>query len=68
MTESTNDFDGQGAVDDYRRVMARRDEEKTSLGKAEFDVIARRMRAAWKEVHGDDDLHKMAFGEPAEKR
>lgn len=30
--------------------------------KAEFDTIAARMRQAWKEWSGDEDLYEMAFG------
>jgi hypothetical protein len=60
------EFDPEKAVADYRRVIARRDEETTAEGKAEFDAIAKRMRAAWKDWQGEDSLHEMAFGEPAD--
>ena len=59
-------FDAERAVAIYRDVIAKRDQETTELGKAEFQTIAKRLRASWKTWQGEDSLHEMAFGEPVE--
>jgi hypothetical protein len=66
MDEPIDDFDAEKAVANYRRVIARRDEETTRDGKADFDATSKRMRHAWKNWQGEDSLHEMAFGEPEE--
>jgi hypothetical protein len=45
-------------------VIARRNEETTADGKAEFDAIAKRMRLTWKAWQGEDSLREIVCGEP----
>ena len=61
-------FDAERAVAIYRDVIAKRDAEATDLGKAEFQTIAKRLRASWKTWQGEDSLHEMAFGEPTRQQ
>jgi hypothetical protein len=60
----TASFDPVTVVEEYRRIVALRDAEKTDLGRQEFVSIAHRLRARWAEWQGEDSLHEMAFGEP----
>ncbi len=60
------DFDPEQAVIEYRRVIAQRKARTTDVGRADYEGIVKRMRAAWTEWQGEDSLHEMAFGEPDE--
>jgi hypothetical protein len=44
----------------YRRVIALREAETDNLGRAQLELIALRLRAAWIAWHGDDLLDKLA--------
>ena len=57
-------FDAEQAVEDYRRVIAQRDRQKTALGNAKIGAIVARTRQLWQRWQGEDSLHEMAFGEP----
>jgi hypothetical protein len=48
----------------YLQVLAARDAARTEKGRESFDLIALRLREAWKEWHGEDSLHDLACGEP----
>ena len=65
-TKTDQPFDAVRAAATYRDVIAKRDAETTEPGKAEFQTIAKRLRASWKTWQGEDSLHEMAFGEPVE--
>jgi hypothetical protein len=62
---STEDFAESAVmfVTRYRRVITRLD---ASPAPAEWQRAAKRMRRAWREWQGEDSLHEMTFGEPAE--
>ncbi len=62
--DPVDDFDAEGVVKAYRRVIDRRDAETTPEGKAEFVEIAKRLKKKWADWQGEDCLHEMAFGEP----
>lgn len=66
MAEPQGAFDPEAAVTVYRRVIAQLESEMTEPGQVEFRRIALRLRETWKEWQGEDSLHEMAFGEPAE--
>jgi hypothetical protein len=53
-------------IERYRDVMAMRETATDALGRAEWDGVAKRLREAWRDWQGEDSLHEMAFGEPAE--
>ena len=53
-------------IERYRDVTALRETATDALGKAEWDGVAKRLREAWRAWQGEDSLHEMAFGEPAE--
>jgi len=53
-------------VSNYRRIVAERDAEMSTLGKADLDGIAWRLRSWWRELTGEDSLHAIAFGVPDE--
>jgi hypothetical protein len=44
---------------------AQREAETDYLGRSQLELIALRLRASWKAWHGEETLHKMAFGEPS---
>ena len=53
-------------IERYRDVMALRETATDALGRAEWGGVANRLREAWRDWRGEDSLHEMAFGEPAE--
>jgi len=53
-------------IERYRDVMALRDTATDELGKAEWQGVAKRLREAWRDWPGEDSLHEITFGEPAE--
>jgi len=57
-------FDTQAALVKYRRVIAQLEVQTTDEGRAEFEVIAQRLRDDWKARDGKDSLYETAFGEP----
>ena len=64
MTTDPTDFDPEHAVERYREVIELRDAQTDELGRAEYQAIADRLKAAWKDWNGGDDseLHEVAFG------
>jgi hypothetical protein len=66
-THNVQTFDPVAAVEEYRRVIERRDSPETpESGRDEFELMAKRLRACWTEWQGEDSLHEMAFGAPVE--
>jgi hypothetical protein len=59
-------FDPEKAVIAYRQAIAKRDSETDKKKRSAAQATALRLRAEWKESNGDDELHKLAFGEPEE--
>jgi hypothetical protein len=53
-------------IERYRDVMALRETATDELDKAEWEGVAKRLREAWRAWQGEDSLHEVAFGEPAE--
>jgi hypothetical protein len=66
MRGQETEFEPSAAVESYFLVITERDASTTEPGKGEFDCIAQRLRARWKEWQGENSLHEMAFGEPEE--
>jgi hypothetical protein len=62
--DDSQHFDTSAIIATYGHVIARLYAEETEAGRAELDSIAKRLRAAWKKVHGEDSLHERTFGEP----
>lgn len=58
-----NELTPEQFVRAYRGVIAQL-KAQNNLSKAEFQAIAMRLREGWKELHGEDSLHELAFGEP----
>lgn len=58
--------DSTHVVAEYQRIIGERDTATDAFGRAEFDSIAHRLRAAWKTWQSEDSLHEMAFGEPVD--
>lgn len=59
-------FDPKSAVKAYRRVIKARDSATTRKARNEHNKTAKLLREGWKDWHGEDSLHEMAFGEPEE--
>jgi hypothetical protein len=59
-----DDFDAQGAVDDYRSIMDQLDAATSLEANDKYRGMAQRARHTWKAWQGEDSLHEMAFGEP----
>jgi hypothetical protein len=59
-------LDPVAIVEEYRRVMGRRDNPETPEShRDDLYAMARHLRARWSEWAGEDSLHEMAFGEPS---
>jgi hypothetical protein len=68
-TQDVESFDPVATVEEYRRIIARRDDPKTPESHREdLQAIARHLRARWAEWCGEDSLGEMAFGEPINGR
>jgi hypothetical protein len=61
-TETDVLFVPEHAVATYRGAIARRDAARTHARRAEFQAFANRLRESWKDLHGEDSLHDLAFG------
>jgi hypothetical protein len=59
-----DDFDAQGAVDDYRSIMDQLDAATSSEANDKYRGMAQHARQKWKAWQGEDNLHERAFGEP----
>jgi hypothetical protein len=62
----TANFDPTRTLDLYRNIVEECDAASDDAEKAELQRLARLLRDAWKDWQGEDSLHDMAFGEPAE--
>jgi hypothetical protein len=70
--ETTSDepenFDVEGAVNDYRSIMENLDAATSPEAKDKYRGMSQRARQKWKEWQGEDSLHELAFGELLELR
>jgi hypothetical protein len=53
-------------INHYRNVIAQLENAVDESRRAELQETAARLRDEWKAWQGEDSLHEMAFGEPAE--
>ena len=53
-------------INRYRKMIAQIKNTVEDSRKAELQATAKRLRDEWTEWQGEDSLHQMAFGKPAE--
>lgn len=66
MSDTSNSgmgLDPEQVIIAYRDAIRERDTASTPQHRAEFEVVAKRLRRLWEYWHGTDTLHETVFGE-----